>query len=180
MLYNYNEVLEKYKNDYKIKKAISNKEIYKIEKGIYSETPYVNHLAIIMKKYPSAVVCGHSGYYYHNLTDIIPRKITVCTNRNATRIHDDGVKQIRMQNDLYELGITTIEYNGTIIRIYEKERLLIDLVRNKNKMGYDLYKEIIANYRDLADSIDIRKIEMYLPYFINEDKILEMLQDEVF
>ena len=180
MLYNYNEVLEKYKDDYNIKKAMTNKELYKIEKGIYSDTPYVNHLAILMKKYPAGVISGHSAYYYHDLTDVIPRKIILCTNRDATRIHDDEVKQIRMQDELYELGITTMEYNGTIIRIYDKERLLIDLVRNKNKMGYDLYKEIIANYRNLADSIDIRKIETYLPHFVNEDKILEMLQDEVF
>ena len=39
MLYNYNEALKKYKDDYNIKKAVSNKEIYKIEKGIYSDTP---------------------------------------------------------------------------------------------------------------------------------------------
>lgn len=180
MLYNYNEILEKYQSDYNIKKAIANKEIYKIEKGIYSDTPYVNHLAILMKKYPASVISGHSAYYYHNLTDIVPREVTLCTNRDATRIYDVGIKQIRMKDELYELGITTIEYNGTIIRIYEKERLLIDLVRNKNKMGYDLYKEIIANYRDIADSIDIRKVEMYLPYFLNEEKLLEMLQDEVF
>ena len=180
MIYNYNEVLQKYKDDYNIKKALSNKEIYKIEKGIYSDSPYVSHLAILMKKYPTLVISGHSAYYYHDLTDVIPRKIILCTKRDATRIHDDDVKQIRMQDDLYEVGITTMEYNGTIIRIYDKERLLIDLVRNKNKMGYDLYKEIISNYRNLADSIDIRKVEKYLSHFINEDKILEMLQDEVF
>lgn len=180
MLYNYKEVIDKYKNDYNIKKAISNNEIYKITKGIYSESPYVSHLAILMKKYPNCVISGHSAYYYYDLTDVIPKKIIICTNRDATRIHDDDVKQIRMQDKLYELGITTMEYNGTIIRIYDKERLLLELVRNKNKMGYDLYKEIISNYRNIIDSIDIRKIEKYLPYFINEDKLLEKLQDEVF
>lgn len=180
MLYRYNEILDKYKTDYNIKKAIANKEIYKIEKGIYSDTQSISNLSILMKKYPLSVISGHSAYYYHNLTDVIPRKITLCTTRDATRIHNDDVKQIRMQDELYNLGITTIDYNGTKIRIYNKERLLIDLVRNKNKIGYDLYKEIISNYRNLVDSIDIRKIEEYLPHFINEDKILAMLQDEVF
>ena len=118
MLYNYNETLAKYKDDYNIKKAISNKEIYKIEKGIYSDIPHVSHLAILMKKYPACVISGHSAYYYHDLTDVIPRQIILCTNRDATRIHDDNVKQIRMQDELYELGITTMEYNGTMIRIF--------------------------------------------------------------
>lgn len=32
MIYNYKEIKEKYKNNYKIEKAIKNGEIYKIEK----------------------------------------------------------------------------------------------------------------------------------------------------
>lgn len=38
MIYNYKEVKEKYKNNYKIEKAIKNGEIYKIEKNVYSDT----------------------------------------------------------------------------------------------------------------------------------------------
>ena len=58
--------------------------------------------------------------------------------------------------------------------------MLIDLARNKNKIGYDLYKEIISNYRKQANSLDTQKIEEYLQYFINGDKIFEIIQDEVF
>lgn len=180
MLYNYNEVIEKYKDDYNLKKAIINKEIFKIDKGLYSDKTNIHYLAVITKKYPFAVISGHSAYYYNNLTDIIPRSITVCTNRNATRIHNKEIKQIRMQDELYYLGISTMEYEGVNINIYDKERLLIDLVKNKNRMGYDLYKELISNYRKIVDSINMRKIEEYLPHFTNADKILEMLQDEVF
>lgn len=180
MLYNYNEILEKYKDDYNIKKAIDNKELYKIEKGLYSDKSNVHYLAIIYKKYPNAVISGHSAYYYHNLTDVIPKKIVVCTNRNATRITNLKIKQIRMKDELYDLGKTTTIYEDTVINIYDKERLLIDLARNKNKIGYDLYKEIIANYRNISSSLNMRKIEEYLSYFINADKIFEIIQDEVF
>ncbi len=43
---------------------------------------------------------------------------------------------------LYNLGKTEIDYEGIKINIYDKERMLINLDRNKNKLGYDLYKEI--------------------------------------
>ncbi len=33
------------------------------------------------------------------------------------------------------------------INIYDKERMLIELIRNKNQMAFDYYKEIISNYR---------------------------------
>lgn len=47
-------------------------------------------------------------------------------------------------------------------------------------MGYDLYKEIVANYREIVSTLNMRKIEEYLSHFINGDNILAILQDEVF
>lgn len=180
MLYTHSEIKEKYKSTYQIRKALEKEEIYKIEKGIYSDIPEVNYLTIITKKYPYAVISGYTAYYYHNLTDIIPKKMVLCTKRNATKIHDNRIKQIRMQDKLYELGITTIEYDGTTIKIYDKERLLIDLARNKNQIAYDLYKEIVTSYREIVDLINMKKIEEYLLHFPNADKILEIIQSEVF
>ena len=43
MIYNHKEMKEKYKSDYQINKAIENKEIYKIEKNIYSDTKNINY-----------------------------------------------------------------------------------------------------------------------------------------
>lgn len=88
-------------------------------------------MAILSKKYPSAVISGHSAYYYYNLTDIIPRETVVCTNRNATRIHNDKIKQIRMQDELYKLGITTMEYEGVIIIFTTKKDCLLILLEIK-------------------------------------------------
>ena len=180
MIYDYSDLLLKYKNDYNIKKALNKKEIFKIAKGIYSDRLNIHYLSVIQKKYPNAIISGHSAYYYHNLTDIIPKILVLCTNRNSTRIHDQNIKQIRMVDELYDIGKTQIEYEGVLINIYDKERLLIDLARNKNQLGYDLYKEIVSNYRNIADSINMRKLEEYLTHFNNSDRLLGILQDEVF
>ena len=180
MLYNHNELKDKYKSTYQIRKALRNKEIFRIEKGIYSDIPNVHYSEIIMKKYPYGILTSYSAYYYHNLTDVIPNKMYLATNRNATIINSNKIKQIRMKDELYNLGKTQIEYEGIKINIYDKERMLIDLARNKNQIGYDLYKEIISNYRKQVNSLDTQKIEEYLQYFVNGDKIFEIIQDEVF
>lgn len=180
MIFTYNEVLLKYKSAYQIEKAVNDKEIYKIEKGIYSDSPSVHYLEVIMKKYPYGIFTSYSAYYYHNLTDVIPNKIYLSTNRNATTIISDKIQQIRMKDELYNLGKTQIEYEGIKINIYDKERMLIELARNKNQIGYDLYKEIISNYRKQVNSLDTQKIEEYLQYFVNGDKIFQIIQDEVF
>ena len=180
MLYNYSELLTKYQSAYQIQKAVDNKKIYKIEKGIYSDVPNVHYLAVIMKKYSYGIFTSYSAYYYHNLTDVIPNKMYLATDRNNRMIYSNKIKQIRVKDELYNLGKTQIEYEGIKINIYDKERMLIDLARNKNQIGYDLYKEIISNYRKQVNSLDTQKIEEYLQYFVNGDKIFEIIQDEVF
>ena len=180
MIFSYKELLLKYKSAYQIEKAIKNGKVYKIEKGIYSDIHNVHYLEIIMKKYPYGVLSSYSAYYYYNLTDTIPKKIYLSTNRNATTIVSDKIQQIRMKDELYNLGKTQIQYEGIKINIYDKERLLIDLARNKNQMGYDLYKEIVSNYRKQVNLLDTQKIEEYLQYFVNGNKIFEIIQDEVF
>ena len=170
----------KYKSNYQIEKAVKENKIFKIEKGIYANKRNVHFLEVIVKKYPKAIITGESAYYYHNLTDVIPDRIYLATNRTAVRINNNKIKQISVSDNLFELGKETLVYEGATINIYNKERMLIDLAKNKNQIGYDLYKEIISNYRKLANSLDTQKIEEYLQYFVNGDKIFEIIQDEVF
>ncbi len=73
-----------------------------------------------------------------------------------------------------------VKIDEDVIRVYDKERMLIELARNKNKMGYDEYKEIVINYRKIADDLDIEKIEEYLKNYTNGDKLFEIIQNEVF
>ena len=44
-----------------------------------------------------------------------------------------------------------MEVDGATIPIYDKERMIIELLRNKNKMPKDLYKEVMGDYRRIWD-----------------------------
>jgi len=46
---------------------------------------------------------------------MIPRKIVLSTNRYSTRINNP---KINLTDDLFELGIITMQYEGTNITIY--------------------------------------------------------------
>ena len=179
MLYFHKELKEKLKSDYQIQKAVKEKKYFKVDDGLYSDKPDANYIEIIVKKFPNFVIYGDSAYYYHNLTDFIPNKVVLATTKNNT-IRSKYVKQVRLTDELFNIGITKIEINGTVISIYDKERMLIELARCKNQMGYDMYKEIITNYRKISDDLDIEKIENYLTYFTYGDKLFEIIQDEVF
>jgi hypothetical protein len=180
MILSYKRCIEKYKSDYGIKKAIASGELFSIEKGIYSEQKYAPELAVIMEKYPNAILTSKSAFYYLSLTDVIPDFYFLATDKAGAKINDKRVKQVFVEKDLLRCGLKVIEYQGTMIRVYDKERMLIELIRSKNKLPYDYYKEIIGNYRNIISELDIEKIQDYAKIFPKSGLITKTLQTEVF
>ena len=171
MIYSYEDVISKYKNNYQLNKALKDKKIFRIESGIYSSQEFVNYLLVINKKYPNAVFTSDSAF---------PQNYFLATNRKASKIMDNKVKQIYMPEDKFDIGITTIMVDGIKIKIYDKEKLLIELVKNSKNIPFDYYKEIINNYRSISDKLDMNKLSDYLNYYKNDIDLFLKIQKEVF
>ena len=122
----------------------------------------------------------YSAFYYYDLTDVIPRKTYVATNRNSNTIKDEKIIQIKVPKDNLNYGKDEVVIDGEKVKMYNKERLLVELVRKKNQIPFDYYKEIISNYRKIADDLDMYKIEEYLSLYKNEVNIANALLREVF
>ncbi len=180
MILLYKELIKQYKSDYGIKKLIKTGKIFKIEKGIYSDNNNVNYLEVLTKKYPNAIFTLDSAFYYHNLTDVIPEKECLALRRNSTKISDDRVKVIYYQDKFFEIGKSILRVNGIEIPIYDKERMLVELIRNRKTLGFDYYKEIIGNYREIKDSLNTKKIAEYISKFAIEDYLYDVIMKEVF
>lgn len=180
MVFSYKELKNKYKSNYQIKKLIKKGLIYKVDDGIYSDKFNCHYLEIVLKKYPNAVVSGNSAFYYHNLTKVIPSRVYITTNRNSGRYNDSNIKQSYTYDKYLSLGKTYIDYEGVKVAIYDKERMLLELVKNKSIIAYDYYKEIIHNYRKIIDKLDICKLQEYASVYPNGDRLMAMIQNEVF
>ena len=163
MILSYQECLDKYGSDYKLKKELSDGKLFMEEKGLYSTKRNATELDLIMKKYPRAVCTGYSAFYYHALTDVIPEHYYLATIRTDTRIRDTS----------------TLKYNSSTIRIYNCERMLIELLRFRYKLPMDYYKEIIRNYRKLSSKMDFNLVEDYALNFRNTSSLMDMVQREV-
>ena len=180
MLFSFNECLEKYGNQYQVKKMIESEQLFKIEEGIYSDKKLVSDMDVVVYKYPNAIFTMESAYYYHNLTDVIPDKFCLATKNSARLIKDNRVKQYFHKNEILEVGASYFKYGNIDIRTYDKERMLIELVRNKNSLPFDYYKEIIENYRKEKEALDIMKLQEYIAKFPKQNHILNTIQLEVF
>ncbi len=55
------------------------------------------------------------------------------------------VVQSFLKDDIFEAGITEVKYNNSVVRVYDRERLLIEMIRFRSKVTLDYYKEIILS-----------------------------------
>ena len=179
MLLTYREAVEKSGSAYKLNQAVEKQMLYKQEEGIYSTQEYEPEIGIIMMKYPKAVLAGEYAFYRHGLTNVIPERYDLATLSKAARIMDPRVRQIYVRDDLFPLGAVEKTIDGVKVRIYDRERMLIELLRNKNTMPYDLYKEIIMNYREIINDLEIRRVQEYASVFPKSKMILKALDEEV-
>lgn len=179
MIYTYADCMDKYGTKYNIGKQVEEGKLFKLERGIYSDVKYVPEKHVISTKYPNAVFTMDSAFYYHGLTDVIPEKYYLITDRGAAKIRDKRVVQLFENSDVLYLGAEHYDDNGHKILMYSKERMLLELLRNKNKLPFDYYKEIIGNYRKIIHELDIQDIQDMMLVLPKSRMIMELLELEV-
>lgn len=168
-VYNYKEVKEKFKNQYNIEVQITRKKLFKIAKGLYSDTKNVDELAILFKKYPGCILTLESAFYYYELSKYNPNKITVGTRRNFTRIPMSNVEQFFYSNT--RLDDNSIHYikDSLEVNVFSRERLLVELIRNKKRFNQEYYKEVYDNFLRISDSLDEELVIKYAKMYRNKE-----------
>ena len=179
MVYNYQECIALFGSHYALIKALNDKKIFKIKEGLYSTDKKPKELEVFIKEHKDAVFTLESAFYYLGISDVIPEKYVIATDKDATKYKDMNIKQYFMNNGLIKIGVTTINHSGMNIPIFNKERMLIELIRYKNKVPFDYYKEIINYYRNHINDIDISSVLEYLEFFPKKNLIMRTIQMEV-
>lgn len=173
------DCLNEYGSDYMIQKKVDAGELFKVGKGVYSENRHVPELAVLAYQYPNAVVTMRNAFYMHGLTDVIPDEYDLSTNRNASKIPGDNIKQYFAPSNFFEQGVESADYKGYPIRMYNRERMLIELLRYKNKLPFDYYKEVLHSFRQILPQLDMQEIQDYIYEAPKSGKIMKTLQTEV-
>ena len=180
MLIDYKTCKERFGSPYQIEKAVREGRIFKMAAGVYSEDGTESEIEVIQMKYPSAIVSFDSAYFYYDITDFIPEQYTLTIGNHAHLAGDERIRFFFVPEDVLYVGMTTFEYDGAQIRIYDKERLLIDTVRMKGRLPSDQYKEVINHYRACRDRLDASKFPEYLDRFPQRERIMRIIDEEVY
>ena len=179
MLMRATDCLKKWGTHYRIAEKVREGELVKVAPGLYSDGTRHHEVEILQTRYPKAVVSMLSAYYYYDLTDNIPDKCHLAVERGSTKIADPGVVEYFVPKGTGEIGVEKLVLRNVPMRIFDKERLLIETVRMRTKIPYDLYHEVIGNYRQLAEELYPAKIEDYLERFPKRGVIFDVIRKEV-
>ena len=78
------------------------------------------------------------------------------------------------------IGATEIDVLDEHLRIYDKERLLIETMRYRTKLPYDLYRDVIGSFREIRNELYGSKIDDYLKHIPRMGAIMEAIRKEVY
>ncbi|WP_172135349.1 hypothetical protein [Adlercreutzia sp. ZJ473] len=175
----YRQALAKAGSDYRLERMLDAGELHKIERGAYSTIAHPDPLVIAHVLYPDAVITMDSALYAYGLTDVIPDKVHLATSRRSTRISRSDYQQYFTEDALLDPGAIEVERDEGPVRVYNRERMLVEVMRRQAKLPLDYYKEIINSYRRVAHDLDMRLVEDYIDLFKKRDFMFDILQREV-
>ena len=169
-----------YGTKYRVGELVHAGKLFHIEDGIYADTADVPEVEVVLAKYPSSVLTLESAYYYYNMSDEIPDEYHLATDRKSARIVDDRGVQSYVPCGTLMIGATEIDVLDEHLRIYDKERLLIETMRYRTKLPYDLYREVIGSFREIRNEWYGSKIDDDLQHMPRMGAIMEAIRKEVY
>lgn len=158
-----------------LRKYVEDGRLEQVRKGLYVlADDLADEFALIQLQSTKAIFSYGTALYLWGLSDRTPHRfdITVPQGSNISRLKRDNptLRCHYVQSDVYDMGITEIRSpQGAMIRLYDKERCICDLIRNKDKVDIQLYSQAIKDY--FKSKPDNRKLFKYGKVFGIVDKI---------
>ncbi len=139
---------------YRINALLADAVIVRLKRGVYKwAAKETDELAEVARIVPDGVFCLLSAAFYHGLTTTIPagHHVAIPDDRKVV-LPDYPPIQLYFWNETpYSLGVATAEVEGGSIQIYDLEKTVCDAIRHRNKIGFEVLKEILNNYLDRKD-----------------------------
>lgn len=143
--------------------------IEKVRTGYYQwiDREDLSEVATVTRLFPDGILCMDTALLHYGYSDRTPREwhIAVSKYSNRSRFHIDYpfVKPYFVAPGLLELGLCEQKMDGNSIRMYDKERVICDCLRYRNKIDKELFNKAIQGYvNDTAKNVP-RLMEYAVP-----------------
>ena len=150
-------------------------KLEQVRKGLYVLSDDIaDEYALLQARSKVAVFSYGTALFLWGLSDRTPHVYDITMPRGANisllKRDNSNLRCNYVQQEIYELGISeTTSPQGATVRLYDKERCICDLIRDKEQMDMQLYSQAIKDY--FKSKPNNRKLLKYGKVFGIEDKI---------
>lgn len=124
--------------------------IERVSRGIYIKSNDIpDDMVVLQNKSKNAIYSHMTTLYLYGLSNRIPIKYDITVNQgyNGTLQRDNNVNLFYIKRDLLNLGLTTYMLDtGYEIKVYDLERTICDIIKNKNRLDQEVVNKAIRKY----------------------------------
>ena len=134
--------------------------IEKVRTGYYQwiDSDNLSEAVTIARLFPDGILCMDTALRHYGYSDRTPAEwhiaVSKYSNRTRFKIDYPFVKPYFVAPDVLEIGLCEQEIDGNKVRMYDKERVICDCLRYRNKMDKEIFNKAIQGYvSDTSKSI---------------------------
>lgn len=135
-----------------LKKYVDAGKLERTSRGIYMiSNGLPDEYALLQARCSKGIFSYGTALYMLGMSDRVPHIIDLTVGQGANvatvKKSNPNVRFHYVQPEYYDLGITTAKSpQGAVVRLYDRERCICDLIRGKDQMEMQLYTQAIKEY----------------------------------
>ena len=131
-------------------KLIKEGKIERVSRGVYiKKNELVDEFVILQSKSKNAIYSNTTALYLHGFSNRIPIKYDVTINNgyNGFLQKENNVNLFYTKRELLDLGVINYKLDsGNIIRVYDLDKTICDIIKNKKKIDAEIFNKAIREY----------------------------------
>jgi predicted transcriptional regulator of viral defense system len=130
-----------------LKQLVDNKKLERIMHGVYaSPDKDINEFWFMSERYKNGIFSHNTALYFYGMTDRTPLKLDMTFPSN-NRVTNESLNIHYIKNENHKLGVTRLKLeDGTEINIYNVERTICDIIRDRNKIDPQIFNNAMNEY----------------------------------
>ncbi|MDE7430456.1 MAG: AbiEi antitoxin N-terminal domain-containing protein [Lachnospiraceae bacterium] len=172
-------VIEKNISKTFLAKYVKEKKLERVARGIYiTEDVWPDELYIMQVRNTSVIFSGETALYLHGLIDREYSEICVSvpTGYNATHLKAENVRVKYASKNSYGLGVCTVpSTSGNMVRVYDKERCICDLISDRKKIEVQNFQTAMKEYM-LGKGKKLSKLIEYADKLGMRDEVMKYVE----
>ena len=105
---------------------------------------------IIARLFPDGIVCQDSALFFYGYSDRAPLEWHIAFPRTVTRsrfnIDYPPVRYYMIQQNILDIGISRVSWNGVQLNVYDRERVICDCFKRRSQIDSEMFAKAVNGY----------------------------------